>query len=503
MIKILYFFPDTNLFIQCRPLEQLDWSTWVSSDEIHLIVSRPVQREIDNLKDHGRDRVKKQARKISSIFRDIITGADGYKLVLDIAPQVKLFIESSCLPSPELTNRLDYSKSDDELVGCLHAYRASNPKLDARLLTHDTGPMGTAKMLSIPFVEIPGNWLLPPESTDIERENKRLASELERLKKVEPCFKIACIDDRKNKFDSLNSEYHQFEPLEEHEISEFMDMIKVKIPLATNFHPKEPDNYLLPGLALGLRIGRTYVSPTDDEITKYRDDAYPAWLNKCKSILRNLHITLQHETDYPLFNFEIVNEGNRPGKDVLVTFTAKGDFKIRPEKSKGDLEQGSENSSKINIRLPAPPVPPQGRWRENLFGYPNHTGIHDLTKPHLEIGSHTLTSLYSTPAPRDPNGFYYKPSRSIIPVESFSLECAQWRHSIEPKLFKGEIIFDWNHDEIKGAITCHIHAENLSDPVSKILPVTITIRRLNIRERANELVVGLLGSAGIPPKARK
>ena len=46
----LYVFPDTNLFIQCRPLNELDWSLWPDSSEIHLVVTRPVQREIDGQK---------------------------------------------------------------------------------------------------------------------------------------------------------------------------------------------------------------------------------------------------------------------------------------------------------------------------------------------------------------------------------------------------------------------------------------------------------------------
>lgn len=44
MVSTLYLFPDTNLFIQCRPLEELDWTQWSAFDQVHLIVSRPVQR---------------------------------------------------------------------------------------------------------------------------------------------------------------------------------------------------------------------------------------------------------------------------------------------------------------------------------------------------------------------------------------------------------------------------------------------------------------------------
>ena len=57
----LYYFVDTNLFIQCHPLQQLDWSPWQGFEEVRLIVSSPVQHEIDRLKTRG-GRIGKRAR---------------------------------------------------------------------------------------------------------------------------------------------------------------------------------------------------------------------------------------------------------------------------------------------------------------------------------------------------------------------------------------------------------------------------------------------------------
>ena len=68
LMRILYFFPDTNLFIQCQPLEQLDWSEWAAFDEIHLVVCYPVQREIDNQKNRGGHRVGQRSRKAIPYF---------------------------------------------------------------------------------------------------------------------------------------------------------------------------------------------------------------------------------------------------------------------------------------------------------------------------------------------------------------------------------------------------------------------------------------------------
>ena len=78
----LYVFPDTNLFIQCHPLEQLNWAELGAYDEIRLIVCRTVQREIDRNKDRGNDRVGKRARTTNSLFRKVIQSTTGSEVVV-------------------------------------------------------------------------------------------------------------------------------------------------------------------------------------------------------------------------------------------------------------------------------------------------------------------------------------------------------------------------------------------------------------------------------------
>ena len=35
--SIAIIFPDTNVFVQCHPLDNLDWSTWKEYSEVHLV----------------------------------------------------------------------------------------------------------------------------------------------------------------------------------------------------------------------------------------------------------------------------------------------------------------------------------------------------------------------------------------------------------------------------------------------------------------------------------
>jgi predicted ribonuclease YlaK len=165
--RILYLFPDTNLFIQCRALDQLGWMVWKEFDEVHLIVSRPVQSEIDHQKNRGNDRLRRRARTASSLLREIILGGAGYRLVRDADPTVKLFIRQDLKPNPDLSDSLDYqNEPDDRLVGTAHAFIQQNPRAEVRILTHDTGPMASARMVGLPVEPIPDEWLVPPESTD-------------------------------------------------------------------------------------------------------------------------------------------------------------------------------------------------------------------------------------------------------------------------------------------------------------------------------------------------
>jgi hypothetical protein len=76
----------------------------------------------------------------------------------------------------------------------------------------------------------------------------------------------------------------------------------------------------------------------------------------------------------------------------------------------------------------------------------------------------------------------------MIPGAEFSLECEQWRHGVEPESFRGEIHFDTDGAEIAGALECRIHAENLSDLTTVVVPVRINVRRVRSYDAAKNLV---------------
>ena len=241
--RVLYLFPDTNLFIQCRPLENIDWTTWGSFDEIHLLVCRPVQSEIDNQKNRGNGRVARRATTTYQRFRDIVTGDVGYSFVRADHPRVALYLEAPSRPSPELEDLLDYGKPDDEIVGHCYRYRQENADADVRLLTHDGGAMMAAKSVGVPFEPIPDSWILPAENSAVERENARLKNEVNRLKKAEPEFRIRCLADRGRAVETVDIECQIYHPLAEDDIAELIEALKKRCPVSDDFGPRQLESW--------------------------------------------------------------------------------------------------------------------------------------------------------------------------------------------------------------------------------------------------------------------
>ena len=503
--QTLFLFPDTNFFIQCYPPSQLDWSDWKEFTKVNLIVCRTVQREIDNQKNLRNDRVGGKARATSSIFGTIIDGVEEYMLVQESTPVVKLFLEGPGLPSPELKDHLDYSKPDDELVGYLHRFMQTNPGRDVRLLTHDRGPVVTARFLGLPYVAIKEKWLLQPEPNELEKENRRLKDTITRFERAEPRFNIKLVNDEGEALQELNIEFNHYQPLSEDDRRAMLQRLSSHLPMEDDFGPREPIEEPATG-ALDRIAGAKWIytpAPTD-AITKYTQQDYPQWAKDCENVLSNLHNALRSQDGQPSFTFSVSNEGSRPGNDAIVLISALGNFKICPP-AYVDKDLEEEPKPPKELALPRPPRPPKGRWKSVVpqLGDLNNTllGIGALAElwnipiKGLNFDLPYLRTIPTTPYRRDPNGFYYKPGRPAEPQESFTLECEQWRHQSGPEPFAAELFFDDDTESIRGALRCEVHAENLSTPTEATLPVRVTINRVDTQRYALELVQNLIHSA--------
>ncbi len=484
--RILYLFPDTNLFIQCSPLDQLDWTAWKEFDEVHLIVSRPVQSEIDHQKNRGSDRVGRRARAASGLLREIILNGVGYKVVRDAGPTVKLFIRPELKTNPELSDRLDYRERDDQLVGTAHSFMQQSVGVDARVLTHDTGPMASAQMVRVPIEPIPDDWLLPPETTEAEKKIRDLENEVARLRRAEPDFR--CLSPDLKEIKEAEIEVPHYLALTKDEVSDLMGRIASRFPVASELAPREAGERERQMLATVVGFGKkVFVPATHEEIWSYQNEKYPEWLRECEKILRDCHDLIERRARRPAFMFSVTNDGIRPAKDALITIEAKGHFEIMPPRRKE--KDDDENKP---LALARPPRPPQGRWEvQNTLLGAFESLQHAIAAP-SPIGAFRVPPIAALPGRRDPNGFYWKPRRPEMPASEFSLECEQWRHGIEPELFEAELYFDKAQVGIGGALECRIHAENLSRTTVVKVPVRFKGSEIRAYETASAMVEALV-----------
>ena len=315
---------------------------------------------------------------------------------------------------------------------------------------------------------------------------------------LEPKFRIWLVDDQGCDVESIESEYHVFEPMNDGDILACVQLLKNKSPLETNFGsrtPAEKGGKTVADRILGLKY--LYTPASDEEIAKYTEEEYPSWIEECEDYLSLLHDSLQSETSQPCFTFAVVNEGNRPGQDALINLFTEGEISVCPPKVQYD---GEEEEDKVRISLPLPPHPPKGRWSSKLTALRGIATTMSLLEKSLprtsglsssSLGSSLLSPSAVSNNSRDPNGFYYKPNRSTIPAQSFSLECEQWRHGTNEEYFDGQLFFDQDRKRVRGYLVCEVHAENLSSPVKRTVPVEISIKRLNAAEQARLLVQNL------------
>ena len=480
--KILYFYVDTNLFIQCLPLEQINWSNWSHFEILKLMVSRSVQREIDDQKYRGNSRVGKRARSTYSLFRQMVTDNNTTKVVQTDNPRVELYLEAPSNPDPELSEELDFSKPDDNIIGCMSTFIKSNPDADVRLLTNDAGPMMTAQSISLPFEPISQDWLIEPENTAHEREIARLNKEISILKSQEPVIEITCREFPDNIKSRIELQSSYFSPLGDAIVNKMMNEIKSRCPMVTNFDTDSKRSQRTP-IGLGFSMPTyTYSPPTKEAINRYQFEEYPEWLDLCKTILKNIH-NIEQRLNLPAITVVINNVGTRPANDALCVFESRGDLQILSPSIQEDIDDMKEMT-----RIPTPPQVPSGNWRS----------IPDMISGAIAGAPLQIPNLGGTqffdddfPARRDPNSFYYKEGRSKKPVDTYELECEQWRHNSGEFEFEVLLNVDNFNQLTRGAIEIQVHAENLSSPIIKTLPVTIEVNQVSLEDTVQKMIYNL------------
>jgi len=480
---------DTNLFLECRTLSDIPWQE-LGYATIDLIVTRPVQQELDAHKKNSRGRTFKRALAAAQQLRTLVTSGDEFLVLKEDKPRVTLRLMKASRIEPDLGPALDPQVNDDAIILRMLQFQRDNAGTNVQLLTHDTGPMATAQSLSLPFIPISESWLLNEQDDPSTKEIKKLESEIKRLQMQEPHLRIEAFDEAGNNVARIDTKLNVYEPLTTTQIEAVMAELEALVPMETDFgSPDTTPKSHFPALPRQITVTEFKPAP-EHKIEEYRSKRYPVWLSDCRTFLEKLHLRLNARVKLPAIVFQAQNTGTRPATRCLIRFMALGDLRIELPPN----DEGDNGATSKPIDFPRPPTPPRGKWVSSPRGISAGLAAMMMGRENDPFGARVrhldalnLPQLSAYPRPRDPDRFYWRDGRPSVPKTEIGLTCENWRHCIEPELF--ELWIDGAIEgNVRGAIKCEIHSENLTDPVQLAIPVTITFVEQSTQEVAYDLL---------------
>lgn len=517
MQPVLYLFPDTNVFLQCKPLDQTTWEAFGQWERIEIVVTRPVQTEIDSLKGKGNGRQASKARNASSLLRKLLEVNSPF-IVLSTSPLVHLTVRLDLRTDAAAAETLNYEVRDDQLVGTALAFQKAHSDSVARLLTDDTGVMFSARAVGIEYIHIPPEWPLPPEVDESAKREKALREQLAIYEKSEPQFTIdisatlggtkptapedalpAASNSKKavhagGSFTPFKATLTKYSPLTEGEIDTLVARLVERLPQATEFGPTEPQERALEhGAFTEVLLGRfkeVFTPASPERIDTYKTD-YRGWAERCKELLKTLHDSLNSQVTWPTLVATVSNVGSRPADDALVCIEVLGKPKLlRPDTKQKEADQAASEA----FKMPTPPVAPRGKWEKVQLS----RGADELSKrfggasAYLHPPEPIRIPSLRPPAPPDPNAFYWKDSPLGRRQKACELTCTQWRHAIQPEEFRLYLVCPPEVGKHSGQVTVTVHAANLTAPATASLPVELCVEEVSCADLAAELVEAVM-----------
>lgn len=427
-----YIFVDSNLFLQCRPLEDLDWERLAGKEDVTLLVPSAVLTELDKHKSDGNSRRAQRARRAIKILDTLLEAVDD-TIVIRTTP-IRVIAQFA----PEVSGDASSSNDDSILFEVAEMTRKCRGQ-DVSLVTHDTNLKVKAKRKSLRFFPVPDEWLLAPEPDEREKRMKRMEEEIAILKKQAPTIQITLDGNQEIVLVVPN-----YEPLPLATIDCLMEAMTSKFP-------KKKDPFLNPSaelrqLATGYLGTFPVYPPTAGEISKYEDEEYPEWEKSLRKGLERLHLKLRFRDAFADVHLQVANNGTVPCEHVHISINVSEGF-LNMDPAYHDQHV------KGLLALPRVPSPPQPR-QTSVFGR-----FSDMHEPR------TYTPPYSPQIHRDRDEFYQKEGGDID--KKWIWACENMRHGTHPQVFHFRVGLNAQSKPSGGQMKIEVSAENLPQAACK------------------------------------
>ncbi len=465
MSKNLYLVPDTNFFMHCKPIDQLDLSEYSHFENITVVVLREVLSEINNFKENGGPRLQRKARRIYTYLEPLADNNGEFSVK---AKNKDINILSKYIPKAILGDSMPLETVDDKIVAsAIILHRDESPKgnkviyvssdINTRITAGGEGGLEVLK----PKEE----WKAVTELNQDSMELKNVKEELAQLRKSSPYIELVR---KKYKVDNI-----YFEPLTDSEVSELTELAKSQAPFRHKREIEQPYQRVN-NSTLQRQYADVWRAPSATEIESYHNK-YVQWLDNIEAYLREIYIEIRADRGCPKVTLEFKNTGGKPAIGTLISFTPRANIELTMDKQ--------IFSDDNNIHPPMPPEPPVGKWSSesslSIFG-------ERASKTPFEAPPF----FRSDPDP-DPEVFYFGEERSVSKNEKLILTSEKWRHGLEAEQFDLYIVTDYEDEIEEVNISCEIHADNLVSPFKETVSVVLNNKIESCYILAREIILNM------------
>lgn len=217
---IVHAYIDTNVILECLPLQDLPWHDISSAGEIFVYATPTLLREVDSKKSSGR--LAERARAFNRVIAPIAQG--GAPVVISQGPpRVTLATSKVAKVDWKKWSDLDPGEGDARLIADVLS-STDVPNGEKVVVSQDIRPLLLAQRFGLRTIHVSDDWLLRPDTSEAEKEIARLKKQVIMFQKAEPDFEM----NFKVDVDPLQA--FDIKPLEEPELRRFIQKILVKNP---------------------------------------------------------------------------------------------------------------------------------------------------------------------------------------------------------------------------------------------------------------------------------
>ena len=323
-------FVDTNILLHYNMFDDIDWPSLVEHDEVLLVISMAVTRNLDRQKsEHPQKRVRDRAQAVLRRF-DALESADPDGAA---RPHVRLqFLSTDPLIDFGAAG-LSRDVDDDWLIASMLAFRDSSAGYGPILVTADRGLRLKARHFGFEVLALPDEIRLPDEADATERELRNLKVEREKFAAALPRLRVTWPGGAAH----LHKQF-RVQPVDAFDVEGMMRQVSAAWPVAEAVPPKPKRREVI--------LGRKVAPQSDDAalmqalhglyttfpgmLLKARND----FLNSYREYLQKRQVFLLNAARTVSVALVLHNDGGAPADDVDVFVGFPLDALIHPEAAK-------------------------------------------------------------------------------------------------------------------------------------------------------------------------